>query len=66
MRLTHRDLRDLATLLRDAARTEIMPRFRQLGPDGVRTKTGPLDLVTEADEQAERRITAGLESRFPG
>lgn len=66
MRLTHRDLSNLATLLRDAARTEIMPRFRQLGPDGVRTKTGPLDLVTEADEQAERHITAGLESRFPG
>ena len=29
-------------------------------------KTGPLDLVTEADEAAERRITAGLRREFPG
>src|ERR1019366_7923884 len=32
----------------------------------VRMKTGPLDLVTEADEAAERRITAGLRREFPG
>lgn len=66
MQLTHRDLHDLATLLRDAAQAEILPRFRRLGADGVRTKTGPLDLVTAADEQAEHRITAGLAARFPG
>jgi fructose-1,6-bisphosphatase/inositol monophosphatase family enzyme len=60
------DLTDLAALLRDAARREVMPRFRNLGEAGARTKTGPLDFVTEADEAAERLITAGLTSRFPG
>jgi hypothetical protein len=32
----------------------------------VRAKSGPLDLVTDADEAAERVITAGLQARFPG
>lgn len=58
-------LSDLAALLRSAAQREIMPRFRRLGAGDVRQKTGPLDLVTEADEAAERLITAGLLERFP-
>jgi fructose-1,6-bisphosphatase/inositol monophosphatase family enzyme len=57
---------DLAQLLRSAARQEIMPRFRRLGAGDVRQKSGPLDLVTEADEAAEMVITAGLRQRFPG
>jgi fructose-1,6-bisphosphatase/inositol monophosphatase family enzyme len=57
---------DLALLLRSASRAEILPRFRRLGADAVRSKTGPLDLVTDADEAAERMITAGLEKLFPG
>lgn len=63
---TARDLTDLSALLRDAARAEIMPRFRNLQANEVRAKTGPLDLVTEADEAAERAITAALRRRFPG
>ncbi len=53
-------------LLRAAARAEIMPRFRKPGGAGVRMKSGPLDLVTDADEAAEAMITLGLERRFPG
>lgn len=60
------ELADLAELLRQAGRNEVMPRFRKLGAGEVRQKTGPLDLVTEADEAAERAITAGLIRRFPG
>jgi fructose-1,6-bisphosphatase/inositol monophosphatase family enzyme len=56
----------VAALLREAARAEIMPRFRRLAPDAVRAKSGPLDLVTEADEAAERVIEAGLARLFPG
>jgi fructose-1,6-bisphosphatase/inositol monophosphatase family enzyme len=56
----------VAALLRDAARAEILPRFRRLDAAAVRTKTGPLDLVTDADEAAERWIAAALEARFPG
>lgn len=63
---TLRQTAELALLLRAAARAEIMPRFRKLGPDAVRTKSGPLDLVTDADEAAERVITAELHAIFPG
>jgi fructose-1,6-bisphosphatase/inositol monophosphatase family enzyme len=63
---SHADLRDLARLLREAARAEVMPRFQRLSASDVRRKTGPLDLVTDADEAAERFIEAGLHGRFPG
>jgi len=59
-------LADVDRLLRDAAAAEILPRWRRLGADAVRTKSGPLDLVTDADEAAERVIAAGLAARFPG
>ena len=57
---------EVVELLRAAARTEIMPRFRKLDAGAIRTKSSPTDLVTEADEQAEAMITAGLKQRFPG
>ncbi|GGG29159.1 inositol monophosphatase [Caldovatus sediminis] len=65
-RLDARAASDIAALLRAAARAEILPRFRRLAPEAVRAKTGPLDLVTDADEAAERAIEAGLAARFPG
>jgi fructose-1,6-bisphosphatase/inositol monophosphatase family enzyme len=66
MSFTAGDLAALAELLRDAARVEILPRFRNLAAGAVREKDGPLDIVTEADEAAERLIAAGLARRFPG
>lgn len=57
---------EVAALLRHAARSEILPRFRRLTQGAVRTKSGPLDLVTDADEAAERVIEAGLARLFPG
>jgi fructose-1,6-bisphosphatase/inositol monophosphatase family enzyme len=57
---------DVVQLLRAAARAEIMPRFRKLAPGAVRSKTGPNDLVTEADVAAEAMITAGLHRMFSG
>ncbi len=63
--ITRRVVEDIAALLRDAARAEILPRFRRLAPGAVRAKTGPLDLVTDADEAAERMIEAGLLRLFP-
>ena len=57
---------ELDLLLRAAARTEIMPRFRKLGTHSIRTKSGPLDLVTDADEAAEAMIAHGLTRLFPG
>jgi fructose-1,6-bisphosphatase/inositol monophosphatase family enzyme len=60
------DLTVLVEVLRTAARAEILPRFRRLGAGDVRQKSGPLDLVTEADEAAERLITAGILRHFAG
>lgn len=55
----------LAALLAEAAAAEIMPRWRRLGADDIRQKTSAIDLVTEADVNAERYITARLKERFP-
>ncbi len=60
------DLAVVDAALRDAARAEILPRFRHLAAADVRAKTGPLDLVTAADEAAERAISAALRRAFPG
>ena len=59
------DVIELADILRDAARAEILPRFRRLDPETVHTKSSPTDLVTEADTEAEKRITAVLNRRWP-
>ena len=66
MSLTEAELGDVVQLVREVAQAEIMPRFRRLAPSDVVAKTGPLDLVTIADEQAELRLHAGLAQRFPG
>jgi len=66
LKVTAAQAREVAQLLRTAARQEIMPRFRRLAAGDIRTKSGPLDLVTEADEAAERVIEAGLQRIFPG
>ena len=63
---SHDDLAALAAILKDAAKAEIMPRFRRLDDGAIRHKSSALDLVTDADEAAERRITAALAARFPG
>ncbi|UFN50689.1 inositol monophosphatase family protein [Roseomonas sp. OT10] len=66
MTLNARSVDAVAALLREAAGQEIMPRFRRLAEGAIREKTGPLDLVTDADEAAERKIAAGLAELFPG
>ncbi len=46
--------------MRVATDAEVMPRWRSLTADDVRTKAGPWDLVTDADVLAEVRLTASL------
>jgi len=60
------DLVALADILREASTAEILPRFRRLDPETVRTKSNPTDLVTEADTEAERRIKVEIAKRWPG
>jgi fructose-1,6-bisphosphatase/inositol monophosphatase family enzyme len=59
------DIAALANLLQEAAVEEILPRFRNLGDGDVRMKTEAIDLVTEADEAAERVIRKGIEALMP-
>ncbi len=59
------DVISLANILRDAAKAEILPRFRRLDASTVRQKTEAIDLVTEADEQAEQMIRAEVAKRWP-
>jgi fructose-1,6-bisphosphatase/inositol monophosphatase family enzyme len=66
MILSNQEIVAVLDLLREVAAREIMPRFRKLGAGDVRTKSGPLDPVTVADEAAERALTAGLLALFPG
>lgn len=66
MSLSRRELAALDTILREAAQAEVMPRFRRLGDGDIRVKAFATDLVTEADEAAERVITAGLDKLLPG
>ncbi|WP_082358969.1 inositol monophosphatase family protein [Bosea sp. AAP35] len=56
----------LTGILVEAARREVMPRFRKLAAGEIREKATPGDLVTEADEAAERFIGAELARAFPG
>ncbi|HYG85817.1 MAG TPA: inositol monophosphatase family protein [Azospirillum sp.] len=60
------DLDRVATLVREVAESEILPYFRQLSKDDVREKSGPTDLVTIADEAAERVLTPRLMDLIPG
>lgn len=56
---------DLVAAVRQAAREHIMPRFRALAPDDVQTKSGPADLVTLADTEAEAALTAAVRAFWP-
>lgn len=66
MSFSRGDLAEVLQLVRTVARTEIMPRFRHLSTADVLTKSGPMDLVTVADEAAEARLSTGLGCLFPG
>ncbi|EGX55649.1 inositol monophosphatase [Streptomyces zinciresistens K42] len=57
---------DVEKAVREAAAAEIMPRFRQLADHEIAQKSGPHDLVTDADRLAERRLTASLGALLPG
>ena len=64
------DLDAVSALLRSAAATAILPRFRALGDGDVRSKgvdsAGVTDLVTVADLETEAFLTAGLAELAPG
>ncbi|SFI12039.1 inositol monophosphatase family protein [Modicisalibacter xianhensis] len=56
---------ELIDIVRRAARAEILPRFRNLDPETIQTKTSQEDLVTVADQRAEAFIQREIAERFP-
>ncbi|MEU9367281.1 inositol monophosphatase family protein [Streptomyces avermitilis] len=63
--LAHRTS-DVEEAVRQAAATEITPRFRQLAAHEIDQKSGPHDLVTDADRKAEAYLTEVLAKLLPG
>jgi len=59
------DPSQVATLLRDIARVEVLPRFRQLQKHEIREKS-PGDFVTIADEAMEAALAPKLAALLPG
>ena len=56
---------ELIDIVRRAAKTEILPQFRNLDPESIQTKTSQEDLVTIADQRAEAFIQHEVAERFP-
>jgi len=59
------DPQAVAALIRAAAETEILPRYKRLAKTDIREKE-PGQLVTEADEAAERLLARTLAELWPG
>jgi fructose-1,6-bisphosphatase/inositol monophosphatase family enzyme len=66
MKVTETHLNTLRAIVSEAAEIEIVPRFRKIEADGMRTKAHELDLVTDADEQAEWRMRDACAKAFAG
>lgn len=64
--MTNVDIEKISTLLRHVAKTEILPRFKNLSSADIREKDGPGDVVTIADEASEKILTAELLKTLPG
>jgi fructose-1,6-bisphosphatase/inositol monophosphatase family enzyme len=58
-------LDQVADLIREVATTIVLPRFRHLTTSEIHQKS-PGDVVTIADQEAERALTAGLTALLPG
>lgn len=57
---------DVARIMREVAAEKIIPRFKQLLASDIDTKSGPGDLVTIADKEAELAMTERLMKLVPG
>lgn len=53
-------------IIQSVAQEEILPRFRALRAEEVRTKSHPMDLVTDADVEAEKALSRRLPDALPG
>lgn len=59
------DTDGILELMQETAEKVITPRFRSLNEEDISHKSGPHDLVTVADQEAEEYLTVRLQSAFP-
>lgn len=59
-------IEQVADLLLEVGQRVVMPRWRNLKEDEISQKTGPLDLVTIADKEAEAALAPALQKLLPG
>lgn len=64
--LSNAQQNSVINVVRRAAKSEILPRFRNLASADIRTKSRADDLVTDADIAAEAMISRALHIAFPG
>lgn len=62
---SHRLLETIAPLLEEVSRVDILPRFHGITGNAVSEKTSAFDVVSEADEAAEKFISDRLRASFP-
>jgi fructose-1,6-bisphosphatase/inositol monophosphatase family enzyme len=65
-KLTHQDADAVSQLMAQVGASEIMPRFIGAVKNDVREKSSAFDVVTDADEAAERALTDRLLRLYPG
>lgn len=66
MKFSRDDADGLIAIVRQAAKQEIIPRYRRLSPDAIGTKSSESDLVTDADRGAEASIHRAVAKLMPG
>tara|TARA_B100000674_G_scaffold57034_1_gene39745 strand:+ start:206 stop:1045 length:840 start_codon:yes stop_codon:yes gene_type:complete len=59
-------LENVAAVLRETATEIILPRFNALTTEQIKEKSGPGDLVTVADIEAEEKLSNALKQLVPG
>ena len=64
--MPHIDPEKIADYIREVVADKITPRFRQLEKHEISTKSGPSDLVTIADIEAEADLTRIFKDLLPG
>ncbi len=60
------DIDKVSAVIVEAAETLILPRFKMLQASEIATKSGPNDLVTIADREAEAFLDGVLPKMYPG
>ncbi|HPD83255.1 MAG TPA: inositol monophosphatase [Alphaproteobacteria bacterium] len=64
--MPHINPEKVATYIREVAADKILPRWQQLAKHEISTKSGPTDLVTVADLEAEKDLTHIFKDIIPG